>query len=178
MESSNETLVLSANHNSLLPPRPCRLEHGDLAPGPGQRHRHPAQVGHHDVRLGRGGLAQTLQVLKLLGLDCVALKQMIERKYECELTFSNLEMFKFRCPSELWSLDTFPDAAPWSDLRQEEAVLLDFPHLDRDHSVDIIISTLPEFYWLFLLDRQALSWLNLLSLRISHGDAGMAEGFP
>ena len=48
-------------------------------------------------------------------------------------------MFKFSCPPELWSLGAFPDAASWPDLGHEEAVLLNFPHLNLNHSVHLII---------------------------------------
>ena len=173
---------MSANHKALLlPPRPRGLEHGDLAPGPGQGHRHAPQVGHHDVGLGRGGLAQTLQVLKPLGLDRVALLKVPNQNMNDNQKEDNdLEMFKFCGPPELWCLDTFPDADPRPDLSHEEAVLLDLSHLDRHHSVDIvIIIALSKFDRLFLLDRKrkTLSGLNLLCLTISHSDTGMAEGF-
>ena len=69
-----QSALSQANHKtSLLPPRLRGFEDGDLTPGPGQGHRHPRQVGHHDVRLRRGRLAQTMEVLKPLGLDIVAL---------------------------------------------------------------------------------------------------------
>ena len=90
----------------------------------------------------------------------------------------DLEMFKLCCPPELWSLDTLPDAAPRPDLRHEEAVLLDLAHLDRHHSVHvIIIIALSKLNRLFLLDRKTLSGLNPLCLTLSRTDTGVAEGF-
>ena len=60
------------------PPGTRGLENGDFASRPGQGHRHPPKVRRHNVRLRRGGLAQTLQVLKPLGFDCVSLSSYIQ----------------------------------------------------------------------------------------------------
>ena len=163
------------------PPGTRGLKNGDFASRPGQGHRHPPQVRRHNVRLRRGRLAQTLQVLKPLGFDCVSLSSYIcsYKRFKSKSMFPPyLEMFKFCGPPKFLSLDAVPDTAPWSDLRQEEAVLLKFSRINRHNSINIVIPDFPQFQWLpFGLVRKRLSWLNGLCLRITHNDARLTKGF-